>query len=117
MNDTYTCAEDEFCEEVDCGAKCWLPAWCRCETEGKFKGRMMCADDCFKHPGTQWGLCVPISDADVEPAEGQEDEDEPAKTHFHFYTPSELLYNAKLHIDEDSPMRRTPDPVESHDEL
>jgi hypothetical protein len=110
-NDTYACSEGEFCEEVDCEGKCWLPAECRCEKDGKLQGRMLCTEDCFAHPSTQWGLCVPLAEDGELP-----DEDEPVKTHFHFYTPSELLYNAKLHIDEDSPMRRTPDPV-SHDEL
>ncbi|KAL3900479.1 MAG: hypothetical protein SGPRY_012458 [Prymnesium sp.] len=102
--DAFQCADDEICEEVDCPDKCWLPTECGCESEGDLAGRMMCSEDCYAHPSTQWGLCVPL-------AEGRESSDEePLKTHFHFYTPNELLYNAKLHIDEDSPMRRPPTP-------
>ena len=111
-NDIYTCPDSHFCEEVDCEGKCWLPAECRCAADGKFQGRMMCTEDCFAHSSSQWGLCVPVPDG-----EELTDEDEPVQTHFHFYTQNEMLYNAKLHIDESSPMRRTPDPVESHDEL
>ncbi|KAL1526587.1 hypothetical protein AB1Y20_015292 [Prymnesium parvum] len=109
--DEFQCGPNEFCEEVDCLEKCWLPTQCTCASEGKFAGRMMCSEDCYAHPSTQWGLCVPLPEGQEEP-----EHDEPLKTHFHFYTQHELLYNSKLHIDEDSPMRRVPTPT-SKEEL
>ena len=109
--DEFQCAQGEFCEEVDCLDKCFLPTQCRCDADGPLAGRMLCSEDCFKHPSTQWGLCVPLAEGQDEPQD-----EEPLKTHFHFHTQHELLYNAKLHIDEDSPMRRPPTPKQ-HDEL
>ena len=106
--DAYGCPEGQVCEELDCGHKCWLPKSCTCHPEGhEHQGRMTCLDDevdgkpshdCFAHPSTQWGLCVD------EPPDDHPD-DEPIETHFHFWTPDELLQNAKLHINEDSPMK------------
>ena len=109
--DEFACAEDEFCEEVDCEHKCWLPRNCECHTEGDFVGRMLCDNTCFKHPSTQWGLCTKIP-------EGYEDnnDDEPLPVDYHFYTKDHLLYNAKLHINEDSPMKGEIKP-KSKDEL
>jgi len=111
--DEYSCGEGEFCEEVDCPHKCWLPPKCWCETEGDLAGRMLCTEgECFSHPSTQWGLCVPIPPDWEETA----DEDEPLPVPFHFYTPDELLHNARIHINEDSPMKGVM-PTASKDEL
>jgi len=60
----------------------------------------MCTEgECFEHASTQWGICVPI------PEDWDGDHDEPLPVDFHFWTPDELLHNAKLHINEDSPMK------------
>jgi len=96
----FGCPEGEYCEELDCPGSCWLPSNCACVEEGTLAGRMLCdADGCFKHPSTQWGLCVPV------PPDWDGDEEEPLPVPFHFYTPDEMLYNAKLHINEDSEMK------------
>lgn len=102
QNQEYTCPDGEYCEELDCPLKCWLPSSCECLKVGPNEGRMMCAEGgCFKHPSTQWGLCRPhASDAELASKQGGKDEDEMLPTGFHFWTPDELLYNAKLHIDE-----------------
>merc|ERR1712113_580625 len=100
VSQEYTCPEGQFCEEVDCPNKCWLPPKCWCETEGKLAGRMLCTSgECFTHPSSQWGLCVPV------PADWDGQDDDLMPVPFHFYTPDELLYNARLHINEDSPMK------------
>lgn len=102
--DEYACPEGEYCEELDCQHQCWLPSSCECKKEGLHEGRMICADDgCFKHPSTQWGICRPhASERELAAVEGvDDDEDALLPTGFHFWTPDELLYNAKLHIDED----------------
>ena len=96
-NAQYMCPEGEYCEELDCEHKCFLPPTCWCESEGPLAGRMMCTQGaCFTHPSTQWGLCVPV------PPEWEGDDDEPLPVPFHFYTPDPLLHNARLHINEDS---------------
>ena len=99
----YTCPEGQYCEELECPSSCWLPSKCWCEQEGSFLGRMMCADDgCFQHPSTQWGLCRPEpTKEELPPHEHPEEEEPMLPTGFHFWTQDELLYNAKLHIDED----------------
>ena len=74
---------------------------------------MLCDGKCFKHPSTQWGVCTKIPPDWEETAE----EDEPVPTHFHFYTQDHLLYNAKLHINEDSPMKGEVIHPPEHDEL
>merc|ERR1719263_2577391 len=98
----FACGEGEYCEEIDCSHKCWLPPKCWCEKEGEHEGRMFCTDgDCFTHPSTQWGLCRPIpADHELPEHEHPEEEEPMLPTGFHFHTPDELLYNAKLHIDE-----------------
>ena len=107
----YVCPAGEYCEELDCDHKCWLPTSCWCENEGPLEGRMMCTKGtCFSHASTQWGLCTPIP----EGWEERDDEDELLPTGLHFYTKDPLLYNAKLHIDEDSPMKGA---LPSKDEL
>ena len=72
QNQEYTCPDGEYCEELDCPLKCWLPSSCECLKMGPHEGRMMCAEGgCFKHPSTQWGLCRPhASDADLASKEG-----------------------------------------------
>ena len=45
------------------------------------------------------------------------EDDEPLPVDFHFYTPDPLLYNSKLHINEDSPMAAPRIPPEPKDEL
>ena len=128
----YSCPEGEYCEELECEHKCWLPSNCSCVNEHKgpdgavheHEGRMFCSKDCFKNPSTQWGLCRP------EPPEHEyhheedgggddDDDDEEAflPTGFHFYTPAPGLHNSKLHIDEDSPMARERVPPPVKDEL
>jgi len=98
----YTCGEGEYCEELDCLHKCWLPSACECHATGPHEGRMICADGgCFKHPSTQWGICRPVaSESELAQTADAEDEDALLPTGFHFWTEDELLYNAKLHIDE-----------------
>ena len=108
----YACPEGQYCEELECNHKCWLPPKCWCVEDGDHEGRMFCTDgECFTHPSTQWGLCTKIP-------EGHEDnyDDEPLPVDFHFYTKDHLLYNAKLHINEDSPMKGEIKP-KSKDEL
>ena len=100
--DAFACDEDEYCEELDCEHKCWLPETCTCQAEGPHIGRMLCDGKCFKHASTQWGLCTKVPEGWADKLD--QDEDEPIPTGFHFYTKDHLLYNAKLHIDEDSPM-------------
>ena len=82
----HVCPEGQFCEEIDCAHKCFLPPSCRCETEaGPFQNRMLCEEGaCFSHPTTQWGLCAPM------PEGWAGDEDEPLPLDFHFYTEDEL---------------------------
>ena len=46
-----------------------------------------------------------------------DEDDEPLPVDFHFYTPDPLLYNSKLHINEDSPMAAPRIPPEPKDEL
>uniref|UniRef100_A0A7S0HRI2 Uncharacterized protein n=1 Tax=Phaeocystis antarctica TaxID=33657 RepID=A0A7S0HRI2_9EUKA len=115
----YACAEDEYCEEIDCENKCWLPANCTCHQEGPHVGRMVCNQEagqkCNQHPSTQWGVCTKMpADWDVD-----HDDDEPLPVDFHFYTTDALLHNAKLHINEDSPMAaaRIPKDAAIRDEL
>mmetsp|Transcript_23310 Transcript_23310/g.59417 ORF Transcript_23310/g.59417 Transcript_23310/m.59417 type:complete len:149 (+) Transcript_23310:227-673(+) len=108
-SDEYTCPEGEYCEELECPHKCWLPTSCECHTTGPHEGRMMCADKgCFKHPSTQWGLCrpEPTDDELAQMKSDYDDEDALLPTGFHFWTKDELLYNAKLHIDEGHPYSR-----------
>ena len=120
----YGCPEGEYCEEVECNHKCWLPTNCTCidDVEHKHHARMICEDGaCFKHPTTQWGLCRKIAEEhELPPHEHPEDEEPLMPTGFHFYTPDELLYNAKLHIDEDHKAFRPRVPkhlLEKKDEL
>ena len=99
----YACPEGQYCEELECNHKCWLPPKCWCVEDGKHEGRMFCTEgECFTHPSTQWGLCRPEPKHEELPPQEHPDEEEPIMpTGFHFWTPDELLYNAKLHIDED----------------
>lgn len=117
----YACPEGEYCEELECNHKCWLPPQCWCVGEGAHEGRMFCTDgECFTHPSTQWGLCRKHpSDDELPPHEHAEEEEPILPTGFHFYTPDELLYNAKLHIDEDHRMARprVPKPRPKKEEL
>ena len=87
----YACPDGQFCEELDCEHKCFLPESCECHAEGKFVGRMMCDGSCYKHQSTQWGLCVPIPDGwdDQHQHAGEDDEDEEPTlpVDFHFWTP------------------------------
>ena len=87
----YACPEGQFCEELDCAHKCFLPTSCECHAEGKFVGRMMCEGSCYKHPSTQWGLCVPIPDGwDDQHQHGGDDDDGDElalPVDFHFWTP------------------------------
>ena len=95
----WACPDGYFCEELDCENKCWLPSTCTCHPDGhEHEGRMVCSDDCYQKQSTQWGLCVP------EPEGWDGDDDEPLPAHFHFWSADHLLYNAKLHLNEDSPM-------------
>ena len=89
-NQEYVCPEGEYCEELDCPHKCWLPTSCECHATGSHEGRMMCADNaCFKHPSTQWGICRPEL-SDEEHAEMDDADDESVMpTGFHFWTPDE----------------------------
>ena len=126
----FSCPDGEYCEEVECpGNKCWLPTHCWCEDREdesqphsihftqthiaerhEYHGRMFCEDDgCFKHPSTQWGICRPTPTEEEESAIAEDDE-APLPTGFHFWTPDELLYNAKLHIDEEHQFARARDP-------
>ena len=93
----WACPDGYFCEELDCENKCWLPSTCTCHPDGhEHEGRMVCSDDCYQKQSTQWGLCVP------EPEGWDGDDDEPLPSHFHFWSADHLLYNAKLHLNEDS---------------
>ena len=103
----YACDDDEFCEELECEHKCWLPANCTCHSEGPHVGRMLCNQEpgqkCNQHPSTQWGLCVKIpEDWDTH------DDDEAMPTNFHFYTPDALLHNAKVRARARSPSALPP---------
>ena len=50
---------------------------------------------------------VPAYPNEETPPHAHPEEEEPVlPTGFHFWTPDELLYNAKLHIDEGHPMSR-----------
>ncbi len=127
----HGCPKGEYCEEVECKDRCFLPANCTCETEHHGKlgrrhrhgGRMICAKKgCFKHPTTQWGICRPDpTEEEVQQVRkkwrkehGHDDDDDDdddeddiiMPTGFHFYSSAWGLRNAKLHIDEDSPMAR-----------
>ena len=127
----YTCPEGEYCEELECGHKCWLPpqCWCTPEPDPDDHGphppanRMFCTSGkCFSHPSTQWGLCRKEPEDHELPDHEHPEEEEPVlPTGFHFYTQDELLYNAKLHIDEGHPYGRERIPtisaVPHHDEL
>ena len=117
----YSCPEGEYCEELDCPHKCWLPSDCWCVDDGGDKhGRMLCSDTCFEHPSTQWGVCRKEPEDHELPEHEHPEEEEPMlPTGFHFWTPDELLYNAKLHIDEEHPYSRPriPKHLESKDEL
>jgi len=115
----YTCPEGQYCEELDCSHKCWLPPKCWCEKEGQHEGRMFCTDGgCFTHPSTQWGLCRPLpADHELPEHEHPEEEEPLLPTGFHFWTPDELLYNAKLHIDEGHQYARPRVPKGPKDEL
>ena len=105
----YACPEGEYCEELECDNKCWLPSYCWCEDKGnatqpdhssftakkalsrhEYHGRMFCEDGgCFKHPSTQWGICRPEL-SDEEHAEMDDADDESVMpTGFHFWTPDE----------------------------
>ena len=99
----YVCPEGYYCEELECAHRCWLPPECWCADKGHHEGRMMCTDGgCFEHPTTQWGLCRPEPAHHELPDHEHPEEEEPIlPTGFHFYSQDELLYNSKLHIDED----------------
>ena len=88
-----SCPEGQYCEEIDCAHKCFLPPRCWCETEaGPFKNRMLCEEGkCLTHPTSQWGICAPV------PEGWQGDEDEPLPLEFHFYTEDELCASPCLH--------------------
>jgi hypothetical protein len=87
----HACPDGQYCEEIDCAHKCFLPPRCWCETEaGPFQNRMLCEEGaCFSHPTTQWGLCAPMPDGWAG------DEDEPLPLDFHFYTEDELCVPAR----------------------
>jgi hypothetical protein len=95
----YACPEGEYCEELECAHKCWLPpsCWCNTKSDGHgphyLPGRMFCTTGkCFKHPSTQWGLCRKEPEHHELPDhEHPEDEEPLLPTGFHFWTPDELL--------------------------
>ena len=119
LQSEYTCPEGEYCEEVECNHKCWLPPKCWCEDQGHHEGRMFCTTgECFSHPSTQWGLCRKVPTDDELPPHDHPEEEEPLMpTGFHFWTPDELLYNAKLHIDEGHKYARPRVPKHMKEEL
>ena len=129
-NSEFACPEGEYCEEIECMGKCWLPTHCWCEDREnddqphslhfnqthigerhEYHGRMFCEDNaCYKHPSTQWGICRP-NPTEEEEAEIHEDDESPLPTGFHFWSADELLYNLKLHIDEDHHFSRPRVPI------
>jgi len=123
----YSCPEGEYCEELECAHKCWLPSKCWCNKEPEeghgphyLSERMLCTEECFTHPSTQWGLCRKEPEHHELPEHEHPEEEEPLMpTGFHFWTPDELLYNAKLHIDDGHPYgrERIPGHLANKDEL
>lgn len=131
----HLCPDGEYCEELECAGQCWLPPSCACETEHTDRngrahahaGRMVCEGDCFAHASTQWGLCRPeptegevaaaAAAADDDGGDAAEHEESPLPTGFHFWSTDYQRHNAKLHIDEGSPMARPRRPHASKTEL